>query len=372
MTPPTMPHQLPEDEDDFIDLLFSCPFIVEETLLQTSSHNCNSTEVTLLSAVITEPPATALTPYVLDCEVTWPASVPESTESGVLEVTVSVQYDYTSPEANLFSEPTESATESASQQELSSKEAHTCSTDNNTSAKNDTDDLAESPILQELSSTEAHTCSTDNNTSATNDTDDLAESPILIQLEDSGTPSTYMSMSSDSHDSYTEETKNEPNQKLLDDIRKINNNLGNIVLEVDSVSSSAFGAMNKTVVRCSYNPIAFSSAIMKQFASSIPPGAIAIEFLVPSDYPDSPPQILDRQPVGYSKEVKEMLKEAKYRFYSFAEGLEKLKELAGAWDHCAWSTFYDFSHKQAEKGLTINEQISTLATKEHFAEQTIV
>ncbi|XP_021745888.1 uncharacterized protein LOC110711778 isoform X1 [Chenopodium quinoa] len=367
MTPPTMPHQLPEDEDDFVNLLFSCPFIVEETSQQTSGHNYNSAEISLHSAVITELPATALTPYVLDCEVTWPVSVPESTEPCVLEVAISVQYDYISPEANLFSEPTEKATASTS--------------------------------LQELSSKEAHACSTDNNTSATKDMDDLAESPILTQLEDSDTYSTDMSMTSDSYDSYTEEIKNEPNQKLLDDIRKINNKLNNIVLEVDSVSSSAFGAMNKTIVRCSYNPIAFSNDITKQFASTIPvcpflfflkmsdeiviifillltrlwpylyivqPGAISIEFLVPSDYPNSPPQILDKQPAGYSKEVKEMLKEAKYRFYSFAEGLKKLKELAGAWDHCAWSTFYDFAHKQAEQGLTIKEQISTLATKEHF------
>ncbi|KAJ8449747.1 hypothetical protein Cgig2_001403 [Carnegiea gigantea] len=98
---------------------------------------------------------------------------------------------------------------------------------------------------------------------------------------------------------HTKRPKIESNHDLLAEIRKINQKLVETVIEVASESvndTATVKASTGTIVRCIYKAVALSENSKRCFASATPVASLSVKFLVPSDYPSSPPQCLEWLP----------------------------------------------------------------------------
>lgn len=80
----------------------------------------------------------------------------------------------------------------------------------------------------------------------------------------------------------------------MDEIREINQRLIETVIEVDFESDSS----KETIIKCTYKPVHCSEYSKGSFANMESLATMSIEFLVPSFYPNFPPKILDKLPVG--------------------------------------------------------------------------
>lgn len=144
----------------------------------------------------------------------------------------------------------------------------------------------------------------------------------------------------------------EPCNELLEEIRHINQRQVEIVVDIVSVSAEDVGTASAgegTTVRCSYNAVALRENFKLKCAASQILSILPIWFLVPANYPNSSPTVLDKLPFDWSsnrKEHEDLSQKARSRFNLSLRNLSQpmsLTEMAKTWEVCAHSVFYEYA-----------------------------
>ncbi|XP_057972227.1 mediator of RNA polymerase II transcription subunit 15a-like isoform X2 [Malania oleifera] len=150
--------------------------------------------------------------------------------------------------------------------------------------------------------------------------------------------------------SRTKRRRIEPNNALLEEIRHVNQKFVETVIEIvsDSAEDTATTkAGDGTIIRFSYSAVALRENFKLWDASSQMP-ILPVGLLVPADYPNSSPIVLDKLPGCWSdsEEPDGLSRKAKSRFIISLRNLSEpmsLGELARAWDISAREVFSEFA-----------------------------
>ncbi|XVF24725.1 hypothetical protein REPUB_Repub13aG0151900 [Reevesia pubescens] len=136
----------------------------------------------------------------------------------------------------------------------------------------------------------------------------------------------------------------EANRALLEEIREINQQLIDTVVDIsdEDVDPGAATATVEggegTIVKCSFSAVALSSNLKSQYMSAQMSPIQPLRLLVPTNYPNCSPILLDKFPVEVSKEYEDLSVKAKSRFSISLRTLSQpmsLGEIARTWDVCA-------------------------------------
>ncbi|CAA3010811.1 mediator of RNA polymerase II transcription subunit 15a isoform X1 [Olea europaea subsp. europaea] len=134
------------------------------------------------------------------------------------------------------------------------------------------------------------------------------------------------------------------NYALEEELREINERLIDTVVYIsdEDVDPTAAAATAKggdgTIVKCSFSAVALSPNLKSQYASAQMSPIQPLRVLVPNDYPNCSPILLDKFPVEVSKEYEDISIKAKSRFNISLQSLSQpmsLKEIARTWGFCA-------------------------------------
>ncbi|KAI7992359.1 Mediator of RNA polymerase II transcription subunit 15a [Camellia lanceoleosa] len=143
----------------------------------------------------------------------------------------------------------------------------------------------------------------------------------------------------------------ELNDALLDEIKEINQKLVETVIDVisDSTEYAAKGGFGEgTIVRCSYSALGLGGNFKQQYSSSRMLSILPVQLLVPADYPNSSPILVNTSPIGKrdAKELENLSERARLRFsLSLCELSQpmSLGEMARTWDVCARTVLSEFA-----------------------------
>ncbi|GAV60967.1 hypothetical protein CFOL_v3_04495 [Cephalotus follicularis] len=158
----------------------------------------------------------------------------------------------------------------------------------------------------------------------------------------------------------------EASHALLEEIREINQRLIDTVVDisdedVDPVATAAAAEGGEgTIVKCSYSAVALSSNLKSQYSSAQMSPIQPLRLLVPANYPNCSPILLDKFPVEVSKEYEDLSVKAKSRFSIFLRSLSQpmsLKEIARTWDVCARTVISE--HAQQSGGGSFSSKYGT-------------
>ncbi|XP_011012234.1 PREDICTED: mediator of RNA polymerase II transcription subunit 15a-like isoform X2 [Populus euphratica] len=158
--------------------------------------------------------------------------------------------------------------------------------------------------------------------------------------------------------------KIEANHALLEEIRKINQRLLGTVVDisdedVDSTAAAAAAAEGGggTFVKCSFIAVALSPNLKAQYTSAQMSTIQPLRLLVPTNYPNCSPILLDKFPFEVSKEYEDLSIKAKFRFSISLRSLSQpmsLGDIASAWDDCARAVISE--HAQQSGGGTFSSK----------------
>ncbi|KAM0046512.1 putative coactivator CBP, KIX domain superfamily, mediator complex subunit 15, KIX [Helianthus debilis subsp. tardiflorus] len=125
---------------------------------------------------------------------------------------------------------------------------------------------------------------------------------------------------------------------LLEEIREINQGLIDTVVDISQENAEPEVGKG-TIVKCSYSAVALCPNLKSQYASMQMSPIQPLRLLVPANYPNCSPILLDEFPVEVSKEYEEDLSiKAKWRFNSCVRKLSNpmsLEMMTRTWDVCA-------------------------------------
>ncbi|XP_078444073.1 mediator of RNA polymerase II transcription subunit 15a-like isoform X2 [Wolffia australiana] len=150
---------------------------------------------------------------------------------------------------------------------------------------------------------------------------------------------------------------------LLDEIREINRQLIDSVVEItdEGTDPAAFG--DGMVVKCSYRAVALSPMLKSHLASSHMFPMSPLRLLVPSTYPLSSPVLLDKMLIDFSKEDSgDLSAKARSRFSMSLRCLAQpmsLKEMASTWEMCAQRVVEDCACKLGGGTFTFTSTYGT-------------
>ncbi|RZC49662.1 hypothetical protein C5167_018078 [Papaver somniferum] len=136
---------------------------------------------------------------------------------------------------------------------------------------------------------------------------------------------------------------------LLEEIGKINQRLIDTVVDIsdeDVRSIAATGAAEGTIVKCSYNAVAVSRNLKALYASAQMTPIQPLRLLVPTNYPNCSPILLDRFPVEPSKEHEDLSTKVKSRFGRSLRSLSQpmsLHDMVKTWDVCVRAVISDYA-----------------------------
>ncbi|KAJ6870275.1 hypothetical protein NC652_036029, partial [Populus alba x Populus x berolinensis] len=132
--------------------------------------------------------------------------------------------------------------------------------------------------------------------------------------------------------------RTEPSNDLLNEIRHVNQRLVETTVDVDSTEDVYLPeASAGTIIKCSYKAVAVSGDFKSLSSSPMFP-ELTLRLLVPAEFPNSSPIILDRLPSGLSEELEDLSEKTKLRFSVALRNLSEpmsLLEIARTWDACA-------------------------------------
>ncbi|XP_019456230.1 PREDICTED: mediator of RNA polymerase II transcription subunit 15a-like isoform X1 [Lupinus angustifolius] len=161
--------------------------------------------------------------------------------------------------------------------------------------------------------------------------------------------------------------KTEANHTLLEEVREINNRLIDTVVEIsneDVVPTAAAAAAAEgaegTIVKCSFRAVALSPTLKSQYASMQMSPIQPLRLLVPVNYPNCSPILLDKCPVESSMENEDLSMKAKSRINISLRSLSQpmsLGEIAKTWDICVRGTISE--HAQQSGGGTFSSKYGT-------------
>ncbi|KAK6925508.1 Mediator complex subunit 15, KIX domain, partial [Dillenia turbinata] len=146
----------------------------------------------------------------------------------------------------------------------------------------------------------------------------------------------------------------EANRALLEEIREINQRLVDTVVDISNegfdptAAVVAYEAGEGTTVKCSFSAVAVSPNVKSQHDSAQMSPIQPLHLLIPSNYPNCSPILLDKFSVEVSKEDKDRSVKAKSRFSRSLRSLLEpmsLGEMARTWDVCARAVISDYAEK---------------------------
>ncbi|XP_039052498.1 mediator of RNA polymerase II transcription subunit 15a-like isoform X2 [Hibiscus syriacus] len=158
----------------------------------------------------------------------------------------------------------------------------------------------------------------------------------------------------------------EANHALLEEIREINQRLIDTVVDISdedgdsgAVAATVEGGSG-TIVKCSFGAVALSSNMKSQYMSAQMSPIQPLRLLVPSNYPNCSPILLDKFPIEASKEYEDLSVKAKSRFSISLRTLSQpmsLGEIARTWDVCARAVISE--HAQQSGGGSFSSKYGT-------------
>ncbi|KAL3622686.1 hypothetical protein CASFOL_033294 [Castilleja foliolosa] len=146
----------------------------------------------------------------------------------------------------------------------------------------------------------------------------------------------------------------EVNHALAEELREINQRLIDTVVYIseDDVDPTAVAADGEgeegTIVKCSYTAVALSPNLKSQYASAQMSPIQPLRLLIPNNYPNCSPVLLDKFPVDVSKEYEDLSIKAKSRFCISLRTLAQpmsLGEMAKTWDSCARAVVSEYAQQ---------------------------
>ncbi|CAL1407975.1 unnamed protein product [Linum trigynum] len=161
----------------------------------------------------------------------------------------------------------------------------------------------------------------------------------------------------------------EANHALLEEIREINQGLIDTVVDIsdEDVNPTAVTAAaatedggGGTLVKCSFSAVALSPNLKSQYDSAQMSPIQPLRLLVPMNYPNCSPILLDKFPVEVSKEYEDLSVKAKSRFGISLRSLSQpmsLGDIAHTWDVCARAVISE--HAQQSGGGSFSSKYGT-------------
>ncbi|KAL6563045.1 hypothetical protein OROHE_005632 [Orobanche hederae] len=144
----------------------------------------------------------------------------------------------------------------------------------------------------------------------------------------------------------------ETNHALEEELREINQRLIDTVVyiseDVDPTAVAAGEGGEGTIVKCSFGAVALSPNLKSQYASAQMSPIQPLRLLVPNNYPNCSPILLDKFPVEVSKEYEDLSIKAKSRFCISLRSLSQpmlLGEIARTWDSCARVVISEYAQR---------------------------
>ncbi|CAI9770438.1 unnamed protein product [Fraxinus pennsylvanica] len=140
-----------------------------------------------------------------------------------------------------------------------------------------------------------------------------------------------------------EEELQEINERLIDTVVYISDE----VVDPTAVAATAKGG-DGTIVKCSFSAVALSPNLKSQYASAQMSPIQPLRLLVPNNYPNCSPILLDKFPVEVSKEYEDISIKAKSRFSISLRTLSQpmsLSEIARTWDICARAVISEYAQQ---------------------------
>ncbi|RDX58376.1 Mediator of RNA polymerase II transcription subunit 15a, partial [Mucuna pruriens] len=160
--------------------------------------------------------------------------------------------------------------------------------------------------------------------------------------------------------------KIEVNHALMEEIREINHQLIDTVVHISNedvdptAAVAAAEGAEGIIVKCSFIAVALSPSLKSQYASAQMSPIQPLRLLVPANYPNCSPVLLDKFPVESSKENEDLSEKAKSRFSTSLRSLSQpmsLGEIARTWDVCARSVISE--HAQRSGGGSFSSKYGT-------------
>ncbi|KZV47311.1 mediator of RNA polymerase II transcription subunit 15a [Dorcoceras hygrometricum] len=158
----------------------------------------------------------------------------------------------------------------------------------------------------------------------------------------------------------------EANHALEEEIHEINQRLIDtaVYISEDDVDPTAVAAAAEggggTIVKCSFSAVALSPNLKSQYASAQMSPIQPLRLLVPNNYPNCSPILLDKFPVEVSKEYEDLSRKAKARFSISLRALAQpmsLGDIARTWDICARAVISEYA--QQSGGGTFSSKYGT-------------
>eukprot|EP01018_Ginkgo_biloba_P012217 Gb_25435 [translate_table: standard] len=144
----------------------------------------------------------------------------------------------------------------------------------------------------------------------------------------------------------------EINHALRNEIREINQQLIDTVVDVSEDDNDAAAAAAKgrdgIVVKCSYNAIALSPSMKSRYKLTEMSPISPLRLLIPANYPNCSPVLLDKVPVEPFKEYEDLSSKAKAEFNVSVRSLSQpmsLKAMARTWDISARNAVTEYAHQ---------------------------
>ncbi|KAK1307498.1 Mediator of RNA polymerase II transcription subunit 15a [Acorus calamus] len=140
----------------------------------------------------------------------------------------------------------------------------------------------------------------------------------------------------------------ESNHALLEEIREINKRLINTVVDISDGDAHSVTKGEGTVVKCSYTAVALSPRLKSQYMSSQISPILPLRLLVPANYPNCSPILLDQLPVEMSKEPEDLPSKTKSRFSISLRGLTQpmsVGEMVRTWDKCVRMVITEYAQQ---------------------------
>ncbi|KAF4386189.1 hypothetical protein F8388_016441 [Cannabis sativa] len=153
---------------------------------------------------------------------------------------------------------------------------------------------------------------------------------------------------------------------LKEEIREINLRLIDTVIDISEESSAVAAAAKGgegTIVKCSFSAVALSPNMKLQYASAQMSPIQPLRLLVPTNYPNCSPILLDVFPVEASKEYEDLSVKTKSRFSISLRTLSQpmsLGAMVRTWDVCARAVISE--HAQRSGGGSFSSKYGTWET----------
>ncbi|XP_017225453.1 mediator of RNA polymerase II transcription subunit 15a [Daucus carota subsp. sativus] len=168
--------------------------------------------------------------------------------------------------------------------------------------------------------------------------------------------------------SIAKKPRNEANLALFEEIKEINQRLIDTVVDISdedvdptaTATAATIEVGEGTIVKCSYSAVALSPNLKSQYASSQMSPIQPLRLLVPKNYPNCSPVLLDKFPTEDSKDYEDLSMKARSRFSTSLRTLSQplsIGDIAKTWDRCARAVISDYA--QQSGGGTFSSKYGT-------------